>query len=117
MKRLFLIIAFTITATLFSTDAFSQALPCPHFICELDPNLTTYAVTNTPGSTYQWTVLGGLIASGQGSNSIEVDWSAVLPGVYSVEVFETDANGCDGEPVLCDVTINPTPITGVITHD
>jgi len=117
MKNILLIVAFTVIASFISTDVFSQALPCPHFICELDPNLTTYAVANTPGSTYLWTVTGGLIASGQGSSSIEVDWSATVPGIYEVEIIETDANGCDGDPVLCDVTINSTPITGVITHD
>ena len=106
MKKLILLIPITLGAFT-STDVFSQTLPCPHFICELDPNLTTYT----------WTVTGGTIASGQGSNSIEVDWSVVVPGPYQVEIIETDANGCEGDPVLCDVTINPTPITGVITHD
>ena len=116
MKKLILLIPITLGAFT-STDVFSQTLPCPHFICELDPNLTTYTVANTIGSTYTWTVTGGTIASGQGSNSIEVDWSVVVPGPYQVEIIETDANGCEGDPVLCDVTINPTPITGVITHD
>jgi hypothetical protein len=117
MKNIFLILAFTVLGLFSSTDVSAQALPCPHFICELDPNLTTYTVTNTIGSTYAWTVTGGLIASGQGTNSIEVDWSATAPGNYEVEILETDVNGCDGDPVLCDVTINPTPITGAITHD
>jgi len=113
MKKLLITVALFLAAN----AAFSQALPCPHFICEQDPNQTTYAVANTPGSTYQWTITGGIIASGQGTNSIQVDWSATAPGNYQVEVLETDANGCEGDPVLCDVTINPTPVTGAITHD
>tara|TARA_R100000951_G_scaffold65374_1_gene55166 strand:- start:344 stop:685 length:342 start_codon:yes stop_codon:yes gene_type:complete len=113
MKKVLITISFFLSAH----TVFSQALPCPHFICEQDPNLTTYTVTNTFGSTYQWVVAGGNIALGQGTNSIEVDWSGTLPGNYQVEVTETDINGCIGTPVLCDITINPTPVTGAITHD
>ena len=110
-------IIITLALGLISTIGFSQNLPCPDFVCELDPNATTYSVPNTAGSTYAWTVSGGTIIAGQGTNAIQVDWSAVVPGNYAVEVIETDANGCTGSIVLCDVTVNPTPVTGAITHD
>ncbi|MBY0425136.1 MAG: T9SS type A sorting domain-containing protein, partial [Cytophagales bacterium] len=37
----------------------------------------TYTVPNIPGATYTWTVPGGaIITSGQGTNSITVDWGS-----------------------------------------
>lgn len=113
MKKIILTFGFMVTSYI----GFSQNLPCPHFLCESTPGTTNYQVTNTNGSTYQWVVTGGVITQGQGTNSIEVDWSVTLPGQYNIEVTETDQNGCIGDPVLCDVTINTTPQTGTITHD
>jgi len=63
-------------------------------------------VTNTPTSTYQWTVTGGggAITSGQGTNSITTDWGAIS-GLYpnAIEVIESNANGCPGAPITLDV--------------
>ena len=113
MKKI-AVILFLSLATL---AGYSQNLPCPDFVCESDVNLTAYTVPSTPGSTYAWNITGGNIAAGQGTNTIQVDWSATIPGNYAVEVVETDINGCIGNVVLCNVTITPTPITGPITHD
>lgn len=113
MKKLFVIIAFSLCSTIAS----AQSLPCPHFICEQDPNQTLYAVANTTGSTYQWTVTGGTISTGQGTDAIQVNWQAAGSGSYLVTVQETDANGCEGLPVTCGVTVTPIPVTGIITHD
>jgi|TARA_R110000751_G_scaffold100659_2_gene194624 hypothetical protein len=113
MKKLLTIFAFV----LISSVAHSQNLPCPDFVCESDVNLVTYTVPNTVGSTYTWTVVGGGLVGGQGTNTAQVDWFGTPVGVYLVEVFETDANGCDGDPVSCMVTITPIPVTGSITHD
>ena len=100
-----------------STLGYSQNIPCPDFVCESAINLTTYTVPNSAGSAYVWNITGGNIVAGQGTNTIQVDWSMTIPGNYLVEVIETDLNGCIGNIVLCDVTITPTPITGPITHD
>ncbi len=100
-----------------STLGYSQNIPCPDFVCESDINLTSYTVPNSVGSAYAWVVTGGIITMGQGTNTIQVDWSAVFPGNYTVEVLETDINGCVGNNVLCDVTVTPSPTTGPITHD
>lgn len=113
MKKI-AVILFLSLATLAS---YSQNLPCPDFICESDVNLTAYTVPATPGSTYAWNITGGNIVAGQGTNTIQVDWSATIPGNYAIEVIETDINGCVGNVVLCDVTVNATPVTGAITHD
>jgi hypothetical protein len=66
--------------------------------------------------TYFWTVSSnGTIVSGQGSNSITVQWNTAGPG--TVQVTETNTStGCTGSTVL-PVTINPKPTTTPITHN
>ncbi len=113
MKKIAVISLLSLSSLL----SYSQNLPCPDFVCESDVNLTAYTVPATPGSTYAWNITGGNIVAGQGANTIQVDWSATIPGNYAVEVIETDINGCIGNVVLCDVTVNATPVTGAITHD
>lgn len=110
-------IAIIVFLSLVTLTGFSQNIPCPDFVCESDINLTAYSVPATLGSTYAWNITGGNIVAGQGTNTIQVDWSATIPGNYAVEVIETDINGCIGNIVLCDVTVTPTPVTGPITHD
>ena len=67
-----------------------------------------YFVTNTPTSTYNWTITGGggTLQTGQTTNSITVDWGGVS-GLYSnaVEVIESNAAGCLGAPILLDVYV------------
>jgi hypothetical protein len=113
MKRIAVILFLSLT----SLTSYCQNIACPDFVCELDINITAYSVPATPGSTYTWNITGGNIVAGQGTNTIQVDWSATIPGNYAVEVIETDINGCIGNIVLCDVTVTPTPVTGPITHD
>ena len=49
----------------------------------------TYTVPNVPGNTYNWTVTGnGTIISGQGTNSVVVQWNSGTAG--SVTVTETN---------------------------
>ena len=97
----------TILLVAVSLSAISQTTTNPDTVCA---NATgeQYFVTNTPTSTYNWTVTGGgsLITSGQGTNSITVDWGGVS-GLYpnAIEVIESNANGCPGAPVLLDVYI------------
>lgn len=73
-----------------------------------------YQVTNQPGTTYNWTVLGpGILISGQGTNTINVDWSSAPPGLIpnAVSVFGTNSSGCQSPPVVLDVFIlNIVPI-------
>lgn len=51
----------------------------------------TYSVPQDPNVDYNWTVTGGTIQSGQGTNQIEVIWT----GSGTVEVDLTDG-GCQG---------------------
>ena len=97
----------TILLVLFGLTTYGQTTINPDTVCA---NATgeQYFVTNTPTSTYQWTITGGggALQTGQGSNSITVDWGAVS-GLYpnAVEVIESNAANCPGTPVLIDVYV------------
>lgn len=66
----------------------------------------TYSVTAVSGSpTYTWSVsAGGTITSGQGSTSINVNWTAA-GGPYTVSV--TAANTCGNNSQTLAVTVSP----------
>ena len=92
------------TTTIFT---FGQTTINPDTVCANAVG-EQYFVTNTPTSTYQWTTAGGgsIITSGQGTNSITIDWGGVS-GLYpnAVEVIESNAAGCPGTPILLDVFV------------
>lgn len=89
----------------------------PDTVCINDP-FAIYQVPNTPGYTYNWTVASpGVLTSGQGTNQINVDWSAAPAGLIAngVSVYATTPAGCDGPPITMNVfilEINPvvTPL-------
>ena len=72
----------------------------------------------TPGSTYQWTVSTptATITPNQGtagsSNRIQVDWSATIPGPYTLTVQETN-NGCLGPVITLNVVISPALVATI----
>lgn len=92
---------------MFSTKGIAQTTINPDTVCANAVG-EQYFVTNTPTSTYQWTVTGGggVLQTGQGTNSITVDWGGVS-GLYpnAVEVIESNAANCPGVPVLLDVFV------------
>lgn len=45
----------------------------------------TYSVATVAGDSYLWTVTGGTILSGQGTNSIQVQWNNGTAGTVTVE--------------------------------
>ena len=102
MKKLLTILLVALTLSAVSQTTTNPDTVCANAVGE------QYFVTNTPTSTYNWSVTGGgsLITSGQGTNSITVDWGGVS-GLYpnAIEVIESNANGCPGTPVLLDVYI------------
>ncbi|MFN5606083.1 MAG: hypothetical protein ACK483_00060, partial [Bacteroidota bacterium] len=70
-----------------------------------------YSVTNVTGNTYGWTVTGGTVTAGAGTNSITVIWGAA--GTGTVEVLETiTATSCTQTNSL-SVTINPNPTPSI----
>ena len=69
----------------------------------------------TTGSTYQWNLSGGgTLNPGVTTDNITVDWG-FTPGVYTITVVETDANNCDGAPVIVTVTVDPLPTATTAT--
>jgi len=106
-QRLKLIILLTIAILGMAMMSSAQTTINPDTVCA-NAIGEQYFVTNTPTSTYQWTITGGggALQAGQGSNSITVDWGAVS-GLYpnAVEVIESNANGCPGAPILLDVYV------------
>ena len=97
----------TLLLVAISLSAISQTTINPDTVCANAVG-EQYFVTNTPTSTYQWTVTGGggVLQTGQGTNSITVDWGGIA-GLYTnaVEVVESNAAGCPGTPVLLDVYV------------
>jgi len=93
MKKLLLLLGII---SLCVGNSYSQITTNPDTVC-IGAVGENYSVTNTAGSTYDWTISGGggAITSGQGTNAITVDWGNVaglFPG--AVSVVETNAAGC-----------------------
>ena len=75
------------------------------------PELSSYVTTSQPGVVLQWDAIG-IITSGQGTDSITVDWSTLSPGVLPGAVQVTPIlNGCAGLTASFDLFIlNIDPI-------
>lgn len=69
---------------------------------ELEEN-KEYFVTSTPGYTYAWTVVGGVIESGDGTNLIVVNWGTATSG--SVSVIADNQGVCSATPVMISVDV------------
>ena len=97
----------TILFVCFGLASYGQTTINPDTVCA-NAIGEQYFVTNTPTSTYNWTITGGggVLQTGQGTNSITVDWGGVS-GLYlnAVEVIESNAANCPGVPVLLDVFV------------
>lgn len=63
-----------------------------------------YRVADQSGSTYNWTIQGGTITSGQTTSSVKVNWGTDT-GVFKIEVQETNSKGCPGDPVQAFVWV------------
>lgn len=73
-------------------------------LCKDETN--TYGTPLNNGNTYTWTVDGGSIFSGAGTNSVDITWSRV--GTGSVRLIETNADNCsDTSIVPVEVVANP----------
>jgi hypothetical protein len=58
-------------------------------------NTYSYAVASLLDYTYNWTVTGGTIVSGQGTNVIEVVWDQFITGVGEIQMTWTNSYGCE----------------------
>ena len=101
MKKLLTLLFVVLGLTTYSQTTINPDTVCANATGEI------HFVTNTPGSTYQWTITGGgTLAGGQGTNSVTTDWGAVA-GLYpnAVSVTETNASNCPGLPINLDVYV------------
>jgi hypothetical protein len=71
-----------------------------------------YSVPPQVGYTYQWSAIGSII-SGQGTNTIDVDWTSVVAGFIpgAVQVTGYNFNNCPSLPISIDLNIfDLTPV-------
>ena len=106
-KQLLLALFITGLLMISSIFTFGQTTINPDTVC-VNATGEQYFVTNTPTSTYNWVATGGggVVATGQGTNLITVDWGGVA-GLYlnAIEVIESNAAGCPGAPISLDVFV------------
>lgn len=64
----------------------------------------------TIGSSYDWTILESNSATitGNGKNSISINWGNTVPGNYTLKVVETN-NSCMSSTRILSVTVRPNP--------
>ncbi|MEM7037132.1 MAG: hypothetical protein AAF570_09155, partial [Bacteroidota bacterium] len=70
----------------------------------------TYSTSLVAGYTYNWTAQGGTVFSGQGTSSVQVEWST--PGIGKVGVEVTGTAGCQGQDSM-DVGVHALPVVSL----
>jgi hypothetical protein len=84
----------------------------PQAICGL-PSQAIYTVVDHAGHTYDWSVTGGAIFSGQGTSVLTVDWSTVGGGTVSV-VETITSTGCARNNII-NITKGPASVGGTLS--
>ncbi|MBL7997506.1 MAG: S8 family serine peptidase [Candidatus Kapabacteria bacterium] len=76
----------------------------------------TYTTSSTSGSQYTWSLpqSGGTIASGQGTNSIQVGWTG--SGSRQVRLVEVNSAGCSAT-LTRSLTINAIPTPNISVNN
>ena len=108
------------TACNYSTEGIEDNTVCSYIaqydiVGSTDPYSQTvqvYTYTATAGSTYEWTIVGGDILEGNGTNELSVVWNA--GGAGSVCVTETNADGCSGEQECLIVDVNLSSVSEML---
>ena len=82
----------------------AEAIAGPTSVC---PTVTSvvYSVPNPVATDYRWLVVGGTVASGQGTPSITVDWGTANPA-GAVKVYRFNVQGCSSDTTVLPVIIN-----------
>jgi hypothetical protein len=79
--------------TTFSIDDFQGTVPEIIGLNILEPfSIETYSTNQIPNASYEWSVIGGNILQGQGSNFIQVQWAN--SSFASINLIITTATGC-----------------------
>lgn len=104
MKKLILLLAIA-----FPMIGFAQLTTTnPDTVCFQTTALSTYQVPSVGAGTYTWTIPAcASLVSGQGTNSIQVNWSACPAGLINsaITVAFTSTSGCTAAPVTLNVLI------------
>lgn len=79
----------------------------PTTVCFIDLTVAqTYLTPITPGSDYEWKVVGGTIVSANGTNEIEILWDGPGMGeLYFTESTSTATDVCDGDSPLLTIDL------------
>ncbi|UPT69248.1 MAG: PKD domain-containing protein [Sphingobacteriales bacterium JAD_PAG50586_3] len=76
-------------------------------LCELTTGVA-YTTNNVVGNTYNWSVVGGTIATGAGTNAPTVDWGAYT-GTANIRVSATNSCGTSGFSPTLTVNLRRKP--------
>lgn len=79
----------------------------PHCLYACELHYSTFCTALNVGNTYLWSVTGGVITGGQGTNCVSVLWGPAGNG--TIAVTETNPDSCDGIDSTC-VKIGPSPV-------
>lgn len=82
-------------------------------ICEF--SIVQYSVPDAPATVYNWSVTGGNILSGQGSNTVVVEWNAA--GTGSLSVYETSSDPVNNLNCISALSIRTILIRPIPTAD
>jgi hypothetical protein len=77
--------------------------------------LSTYIAGQQNGVNYFWTVLGGVLASGQGTNILQVSWSTT-PTQGKLTLKVSNASGCSDSSIL-NVSVGSNSIANLNQND
>ena len=106
MKKLLTFLMLLISSISFSQFTTTQ----PDTVCYQSTALSTYTVASIGSGTYTWTLPPcATLVSGQGTNTIQVNWSACPPGLITNGVSVTYSSpapaNCPATPVNLNVLI------------
>jgi len=108
-KAIFLRYIMMLVLSVSTAGAMAQSTADPANVCL--NSLEDYWVINTPGSTYDWVLSGGgTITTGQGTDQISISWTSTGPYTLTVTETFTSTTGCEGEPVILNIIVNPLPV-------
>lgn len=68
-----------------------------------------YQTDGDTSSIYQWQVTGGVLANGQGTTQVEIDWQ--MAGWQTIQTIETTPDGCLGDTISLAIYVDR--ITGL----
>jgi gliding motility-associated-like protein len=77
----------------------------------INDSTAQYIATGDTNATFTWTATGGNIVSGQGTDTIIVDWTS--SGINQIAVVEQSFYGCTGLVNTMNVQVDDLPIVSV----